>query len=262
MFGFSRKESRSDSETIRVLTVADLHQRRSLYEQLETAVALHQPNILALVGDFLNVWQHGGNFLSVEECARRLNSLAAPEIVCVRGNHEDANWLDFYPQRIISLNGNAVASGPLVIVGFPCLLGDESWFLEGSAGVSANASDWFPKVARSYGSAARTLWLMHEPPSGTRLSVTTGPLAGNDEWRDAIAKYAPLLVICGHDHQTPFRGGSWRERVGQSWCLNAGQTRDTLHYFVIDIIFKGRNPSLASEMTAVYYPSGERLRVS
>ncbi len=259
MFAFGHKES---PRAIRVLTVADLHQRRVLYEQLEAAVTQHRPDIVALVGDFLNVWQHGGNFLSIEESARRLNALDVSEIVCVRGNHEDENWLDFPPGRIISLNGNALASGPLVIVGFPCLLGDESWFLEGIAGISPNATEWFPKVVRRYGPAARTLWLMHEPPSGTRLSVATGPLAGNDEWRDAITDYSPLLVICGHDHQTPLRGGSWRERVGQSWCLNAGQTRDTLHYFVIDVIFKDRQPSLASEMKVVYCPSGERLSAS
>ncbi len=248
-------------KTIRVLTVADLHQRRSLYEQLETAVTRHQPDIVALVGDFLNGYQHGGNFLSVEECSRRLNDLPASEVVCVRGNHEDANWLDFLPGRTISLNGNAVAFGPLVIVGFPCLLGDESWFLEGGDPASTDARQWFPSITRRYGAAARTLWLMHEPPSGTCLSMHTGPLSGNAEWRDAINCYSPLAAVFGHDHQTPWRSGFWSDRIGDTACLNAGQRNDDLYYFTIDAEFETTSTSLPRRMVVTHFPTQEQLVV-
>ena len=42
------------SQTIKILTVTDLHRVRALYEQLARAVESHQPDIVALVGDFLD----------------------------------------------------------------------------------------------------------------------------------------------------------------------------------------------------------------
>ncbi len=242
---------------MRILTVADLHQRASLYEQLAAAVEKHRPDVVALVGDFLNVWQHGGAFLSIEECSRRLNALAAPNIICVRGNHEDDNWLDLIPGRMQRLNGSAFCLGPLVIVGFPCLLGDETWFLEGDPDVSPDASEWFPKILRKYGPAARTLWLMHEPPNLTRLSMRSGPLQGNPEWREAIERYSPLLVVSGHDHQTPFRMGFWHDRIGNTLCLNAGQGNETLHYFVLDATLQGQSPSLPTSVVITLFPTKE-----
>lgn len=242
---------------MRILTVADLHQRASLYEQLAAAVEEHRPDVVALVGDFLNVWQHGGAFLSIEECSRRLNALAAPDIICVRGNHEDDNWLDLIPGRIQRLNGSAFCLGPMVIVGFPCLLGDETWFLEGDPDVSPDASEWFPKILRKYGPAARTLWLMHEPPNLTRLSMRSGPLQGNPEWREAIERYSPMLVVSGHDHQTPSRMGFWHDRIGDTLCLNAGQGNETLNYFVIGTTLHGQSPSLPASMVITHFPTKE-----
>ncbi len=242
---------------MRVLTVTDLHQRRVLYDQLSMAVEQHRPDVLALVGDFLNVWQHGGEFLSVAECSKRLNALPVEHVICTRGNHEDANWVDFISGRILKLNGGVWASGPLVCVGFPCLLGDETWFLESDPDVSWDASKWFPKLVNEYGPAVRTLWLMHEPPDRTRLSEPGGPLAGNSEWREAIERYSPLLVVSGHDHHTPILNGTWHDEIGETLCLNAGQASTRLHYFVIDAWFPREIPSLPSGVVITHRPTGE-----
>ncbi len=248
-------------KVVRVLTVADLHLRRTLYDQLTEAVEEHEPDVVALVGDFIDFdWnnaRHAKGFLPMEEASQRLNSLAVPNIICVRGNHEDANWLDFVPGRIQSLNGSAFCLGPLVITGFPCLMGDETWFLEGAASVPSDAGQWFPKILRHYGPAARTLWLMHEPPDLTRLSMRSGPLSGNWEWREAIERYFPLAVVFGHDHQTPWRGGFWNDRIGNSLCLNAGQGNDQLYYFVIDATFEAESRSLPVSMVITHFPTKE-----
>ncbi len=246
---------------VRVLTVADLHLRQALYDQLAEAVEEHEPDVVALVGDFIDFdWnnaRHAKGFLSMEQASERLNSLAVPNIICVRGNHEDANWLDFIPGRIQSLNGSAFCFGPLVITGFPCLMGDETWFLEGEVSVSSDASDWFPRILRQYGPAARTLWLMHEPPDLTRLSMRSGPLQGNPEWRKAIEHYSPLAVVSGHDHQTPWRAGYWHDRIADSVCFSAGQRNDHLYYFVIDTTFRGQSPSLPTGMVITHFPTKE-----
>jgi hypothetical protein len=40
---------------VTVLTAADLHQSRQLYQDLRDAVEKHRPEVVALVGDFLHV---------------------------------------------------------------------------------------------------------------------------------------------------------------------------------------------------------------
>ncbi len=39
---------------VRVFTVADLHLRQALYDQLSEAVEEHEPDVVALVGDFID----------------------------------------------------------------------------------------------------------------------------------------------------------------------------------------------------------------
>ncbi len=87
--------------------------------------------------------------------------------------------------------------------------------------------------------------------------MRSGPLQGNPEWREAIERYAPMLVVSGHDHQTPFRMGFWHDRIGNTLCLNAGQGNETLHYFVVDTTLQGQSPSLPSSMVVTHFPTKE-----
>jgi Icc-related predicted phosphoesterase len=39
-----------------------------------------------------------------------------------------------------------------------------------------------------------------------------------------IEQYQPDIVLTGHIHQSPFRqGGSWADRIGNTWVFNAGR---------------------------------------
>src|SRR5437879_8471627 len=167
------------SQTITVLTVADLHRSRKLYAQLREAVTRHKPDILALVGDFLDATGDHKDKLSTEECAQALSRMPCPETVFVRGNHEDSAWFSFADtwqrsgKELHMLDGQAFTYGPLVIVGFPCLMGHGDGLFDS---VPADPNRWLPKLIRPFGPAARSLWLMHEPPHGTELSQDTGML--------------------------------------------------------------------------------------
>jgi metallophosphoesterase superfamily enzyme len=116
------------SQTITVLTVADLHRGKVLYNLLRTAIARHRPDILALVGDFLDATGEQEGKLTTEECVRFLGRLPCPEIIFVRGNHEDSAWFAFADEWKTSgrelhlLDGQTFTYGPLIIVGFPCLM--------------------------------------------------------------------------------------------------------------------------------------------
>ena len=261
--------------TVKVLTVTDLHRVRALYELLEKAVASHQPDIVALVGDFLDAGGEHADQFSTAECAAFLGRLACKEVVFVRGNHENNNWWEFHAawqmtgRPLHALHGSVFVQGPLVIVGFPCLMGDETAFVESIQGTERAAQhheaaplSWLPKTLRLHGSASRTLWLMHEPPAGTPLTKEGSAVEGNPEWVAAIEQYAPWLTISGHDHVTPRKSKRWHHRLGRTECVNAGQS-DTgpLHYCVIEAEFPKTAPSLPVRVRVRAWPYGESLEL-
>ncbi len=252
-------------KTVRLLSVTDLHQARWMYDALGNAVREHRPDILALGGDFLHAYDSTDIRLSPEECANRLAAFPC-EVVFVRGNHEMENWQAFVARwldarRIPHVpHGEAFVFGPLVLVVFPCTFGSAEHFLMGRADNSSKMKEWLPEICRKHGPAARTLWLMHEPPAGTKLSEAEGLMAGVEEWREGIEDYQPWLTVSGHDHETPVFDGHWRDRIGQTICLNFGQparlthTTKTLHYGLFDFEFSGTEPQLPRRVTVTAYP--------
>ncbi|MDD2708679.1 MAG: metallophosphoesterase [Verrucomicrobiae bacterium] len=174
-------------QSVRLLAVSDLHARISLYEQLQTAVAHHCPQVVAVVGDFLSppeFWKEG-QMMEASDCARILAGLPCEELVFVRGNHENRNWLQFEKtwresaRPVHALNGEVFAYGPMRLAGFPCLMGCEDAFIGQKPVISADAKQWFPKLLAQHGASVRTLWLMHEPPTGTRISAKGSIVEGN-----------------------------------------------------------------------------------
>jgi Icc-related predicted phosphoesterase len=101
---------------------------------------------------------------------------------------------------------------------------------------------------------------MHEPPSGTPLTVKSGPVSGNPSWNEAIEQFSPWLVVAGHDHRTPIQAGQWHATVAQSHIINVGQTdAGPLHYAVIEARFPESTESLPISMKVTAYPKGETL---
>jgi len=250
------------STTLKILTVSDLHQSRVLYDQLRQAVERHRPDLVAMVGDVLDATQNDRDQdPSKAECAKHLAGLPCKEIVFARGNHEDEGWMPFdiawekTGRPLNALHAEAFRFGPLVIVGFPCLMGEDTFFLGPRPPAPSDPADWLSPILKTYGSASRTLWLMHEPPRGTALSEEEGPLSGNTEWAVAIERYSPLMVVFGHDHNTPRRSNRWRDKIGATFCMNVGQKLDgPLHYSVIEAAFSSEKPSLPAKMKVTSYP--------
>lgn len=209
--------------------MSDLHQRRSLYVQLAEAVARHKPDILALVGDFLDAdFSHPPEHkvLSIIDTALMLADLSKScRVVFVRGNHEDWPWPDFEEawlatgRKMHALHGTAVAFGPLTIVGFPCYMGFSGHYDKGRRLDDYHYNGWLTEVMRSSGSSAQALWLMHEPPS----DQLAGAWAYIPEWEKAIREFQPLVTVSGHDHNHPLQTGTWMTTLGRTKCVNGGQ---------------------------------------
>ena len=95
----------------------------------------------------------------------------------------------------------------------------------------------------------RTLWLMHELPTGTPLTVKSGPVSGNPAWNEAIARFSSLLTISGHDHRSPIRNQRGHHRVGQTKYVNLGQSgTGPLHYGLVEAEFTKGTPCFPSHM--------------
>jgi len=163
---------------------------------------------------------------------------------------------------LTTLHGDVFVFGPLVIVGFPCLLGTEDYFMAPREPLPYAPEEWLMPLLSKYGPAVRTLWLMHEPPKGTVLSQSSGPLAGNLEWTEAVERFSPRLIVHGHDHDTPVKNKRWQCRIGDSTCVNVGQTdHGALHYALIKIEFTTLVPSLPTKMTVTAYPMAETVEI-
>jgi len=249
-----------------LLTVADLHRSTGLLMALNEAVARRKPDIVALVGDFLHGFDDNEARVTAPDCAKVLSKLPCAEIVFVRGNHEDAAWWPFAEawnqsgRPLHALHGQVFTRGPLTIVGFPCHMGDETAFIGDREGLAYDPDEWLPEIILSTGSAARTLWLMHEPPSGTPLSKLGSVVEGNQEWVQAIKRFSPWLTISGHDHLTPIQSGGWHYRLGQTTCVNVGQTDNgPLHYCLAEAEFDSASPSLPTRMEVTAYPWQETV---
>jgi Icc-related predicted phosphoesterase len=220
----------------RILIATDLHQRAVLYEALVRLCDEVKPDALILGGDFL----HGTGLLpygrtkqlTPTQCAVELHAVSAP-ILFVRGNHEDENWFEFREAwrslrqtAPLRLNGSFAEIGHIGVIGFPCAMGQEEAFSEGEPLGGEHYGYWLPTLLQDHGDAARQLSVMHEPPTGTRLSAAGSVVEGHAWWRDAIEEHQPCMVVCGHDHGTSIRNGLWQEQIGRTTVVNVGQHMD------------------------------------
>ena len=84
----------------------------------------------------------------------------------------------------------------------------------------------------------KTIYVIHAPPFNTRLDiVTTSAHVGSKYIRKFIEKEQPLLTLHGHIHESPKMSGSWKDKIGNTICINVGSSypEDKLNCVVIDI---------------------------
>jgi Icc-related predicted phosphoesterase len=254
------------SQIVRVMTVADTHRNERLLALLAEGVKNNEPNIVVMLGDFLDVTGNETGRVSVVECARQIARLPASEVVFIRGNHEHSalktfaeEFLRIRPEFHLIERGS-FRCGPLTMIGFPCLLWQTGSILDALAD---DPSSSLPPLIESLSPVSRTLWLMHEPPNATGLSrQMMGPLSGNVDWRKAIERFAPWLVVFGHDHQKPIKSKMWHARVGLSLCVNLGQTNSgPLHYTMLEFQFSSDAPALPEKVIVTAFPACESINL-
>lgn len=71
----------------------------------------------------------------------------------------------------------------------------------------------------------RTIYVFHMPPSGLGLDQCGhGPRVGSEAVRDFIEREQPRLTLHGHIHESPGASGTWLARLGETVCVQPGQS--------------------------------------
>lgn len=84
----------------------------------------------------------------------------------------------------------------------------------------------------------QTIYVIHAPPFNTKLDViTTRQHVGSKSIREFIEKEQPPLTLHGHIHESPKMSGSWKDKIGNTVCINVGSSypEDKLNCIIADV---------------------------
>lgn len=82
---------------------------------------------------------------------------------------------------------------------------------------------------------ARTVYVVHTPPWGTRLDVMHGGAhIGSRALRAFVERHQPPLTLHGHVHESPRLTGRIDDRLGRTLCVNPGASRQRLRAVLVD----------------------------
>ena len=249
--------------SITLLAVSGLRQSQSKYKQLVEAVEQHEPDVVVVCGDFL---EHSRlevrDRISVESCSSILGGLKCHELILVHGlrdtsllNQFKGAWQDDGLELCL-LNRRAKALKRAVAVGFPPRLKSD----DSCQKRFHEFRQWFSPILETHVAAARTLWLLPEPPA---LDMHQFPQSRR-EWRKAIDKFLPRIVLFGCGLNVPIRDERMLWLTKREMLLvSLGQPIEApLSYCMMELMFMGDVPCLPSEVTATAYPTEESITIN
>jgi Icc-related predicted phosphoesterase len=206
---------------MRVLLTSDLHYKLRQYDWLIDAAQGFDAVVIA--GDHIDTQSPVPGSVQIAALRACFTAIASRSrlLVC-SGNHDlnarneagemAADWLAAVRSPSLAVDGDTSRIGETVFTVCP-------WW----DGPHARAEVERVLEQASQQRGERWVWVYHAPPEGA-LSWT-----GKRHYADAllpvlVRKYQPAAVLCGHIHEAPFRsGGSWVDRIGDTWLFNAGR---------------------------------------
>jgi Icc-related predicted phosphoesterase len=207
---------------MRCLFVADLHYSLPQFDWLLRLAP--DLDLVVLAGDSLDIASavdFRAQTVVVRKYLERLGR-ATRFIVC-SGNHDlDSSsaagekvprWLETIRALSIPTDGDSIVIEDTLITICP-------WW-DGPAARASLEAQLAADAQRRDG--LRWIWIHHAPPLDSPTSWSGHKSQGDADVARWIVQYTPDIVSSGHIHQAPFRkGGSWVDRIGPTWVLNAG----------------------------------------
>lgn len=207
---------------MRLLLTSDLHYQLRQYDWLIAAAPRF--DVVAIAGDHLDTLLPVPGTVQIAALRASFAAIAkSTRLLLCSGNHDlnvrnaagekTADWLSPMRSAALSVDGDSIRIGDILFTLCP-------WW-DGPSGRAA-VERLLELAAAQRGDARRWVWLYHAPPQGL-LSWTGRRHIGDPLLPLLIARHTPSAVLCGHIHEAPFRrGGSWVDRMGDTWLFNAG----------------------------------------
>jgi Icc-related predicted phosphoesterase len=84
--------------------------------------------------------------------------------------------------------------------------------------------------------SSKTVYVMHAPPFQTNLDkLFDGRWIGSRAIRAFIEKNQPYLTLHGHIHESSEISGAYKDRIGETVCINPGQSTEELYAVTFEL---------------------------
>jgi Icc-related predicted phosphoesterase len=207
---------------MRALLVSDLHYTLKQLDWVDGVA--DRFDLVVIAGDSLDVASIVALGAQIVVVSKYLRRLAGRTRLAVSSGNHDLDGRDAGGERIATWLASGKVAGVLTD-GDYAEIGDTSitvcrWW------DGPHARDEIGRqLARDAARRRREwIWVYHAPPDNSPVSWTGSKYYGDAELVRWTREYRPDVVLCGHVHQSPFRrGGSWVDRLGDTWVFNAGR---------------------------------------
>ena len=207
---------------MKCLLVSDLHYTLKQFDWLDRVTT--EFDVVVMAGDYLDIASAvalEAQIVVILKYLQRVGSRA--KLLLGSGNHDlnargphgekVARWVSRARALGAVVDGDAVEIGSTLFTVCPWWDGPET-----QKTVEAQLVRDAERTRQDWA------WVYHAPPSDSPTSWNGTRHYGDDALVAWIQRYRPAMVFCGHIHQSPFRsGGSWVDRVGDTWIFNAGR---------------------------------------
>ncbi|MEO7223971.1 MAG: metallophosphoesterase [Devosia sp.] len=207
---------------MKILAVADLHYSLPQFDWLLKVSSRY--DLVIIAGDLLEGQSSVSTSAQMQVVLKYLERLRdKTKLLVCSGNHDlnyqystgekYARWVQYARSANLHTDGDSVELGGTKFSVFP-------WW---DGGIAKNA------IAKQLAAAVPAeggpwVWVYHAPPTAAAVAWSGQRHFGDELLAEWIKQYSPALVFAGHVHEAPFaRGGSWVERVGDTWIFNAGK---------------------------------------
>lgn len=207
---------------MKILLVSDLHYALKQYDW--TVAAAPAFDLVVIAGDHIDIAGQLDGSVQVVVLLNYFKRMAQRgRLVVSSGNHDldsrdaagekVADWIRRVRQLGVPTDGDSLElDGTLVSV---C-----PWW-DGPNARDAVAEQLARDAARRTG---HWIWVYHAPPDGSPTAWSGQRHHGDAQLNAWIEEHRPDIVLAGHIHEAPFkRGGSWVDRIGDTWVFNSGR---------------------------------------
>jgi Icc-related predicted phosphoesterase len=219
---------------VRILLISDLHYALKQFDWAVKAASNFDAVIVA--GDHLDIAGQLDGRVQVVVILKYLRRMAArTRVIVSSGNHDldrrgadgekIASWMARVRTLGIPTDGDSLAIGDTLITICP-------WW------DGPNAKEKVAHLLEADAAKPKRAWhwVYHARPEGSPTSWNGRRHYGDADLAHWIERYAPAIVYTGHIHEAPFKaGGSWADRIGDTWIFNSGrQIGPTPTHVIVD----------------------------